>query len=355
MLALRLGILVTAVALAASPAGAAGNFKDVLDVPASASPLAAKSLLNGLTKAGKRVVAVGQRGHIVYSDDTGKTWQQAKVPVSSDLVAVSFPSPTKGWAVGHDGVILHSADAGATWVRQLDGRNAGQRMLDYYTAAADKGTLGSPEDAAKLLDEAKRIAGQGAENPFLDVWFADDSNGFVVGAFNLIFRTSDGGKTWEPWFHRTDNATRLHLYAIRGVGGDVYVTGEQGLVLKLDAGGRFRVVETPYKGSYFGVIGGGDAVLVFGLRGNAFRSVDGGRNWQRVDTGVQDGLTGASSLGERGLVLVSQSGRILVSDDGGARFAPLKIEQASPAAAVIDVGGAVAVAGPRGVRIQPLR
>jgi len=352
----RLCFVLAALVLAGSPAVAGGNFQDVLDVPARDSGLAAKTLLNGLAAAGKRLVAVGQRGHVVYSDDGGQIWRQAKVPVTADLVAVSFPTPQRGWAVGHDGVVLHSADAGATWTKQLDGRSAGRIMLAYYQAQADKGLLGSADDAARLVGEAGRVAAQGADNPFLDVWFADDNNGFIVGAFNLIFRTTDGGKNWEPWFHRTDNPSRLHLYAVRGVGADVYATGEQGLLLKLDhASGRFRALGTPYKGTYFGVVGDSDAVLVFGLRGNAFRSTDGGSTWQRVDTGVQEGLTGAAVVGAGKLVLVSQSGRVLVSNDGGAHFAPLKLERMTPASAVFPAGnGAVAIAGARGVRIQPL-
>ena len=203
------GAALASFALLAPAASPAAELRDVLDTPAAASAFARMGLLNGLARAGKRVVAVGQRGHVLYSDDAGRTWLQAKVPVSSDLVAVTFPTPSHGWAVGHDGVVLHSADAGATWIRQLDGRSAGQAMVAYYAAEAAKGGSG---DAAKLLDEAKRFAEQGAENPFLDVWFEDERTGFVVGAFNLILRTADGGKTWEPWLHRTDNPKTLHLY-----------------------------------------------------------------------------------------------------------------------------------------------
>src|SRR4029434_7244202 len=187
---------------------------------------------------------VDRGGPASYAADGGRSWVQAKVPVSSDLVAVTFPTPDQGWAVGHDGVVLHSADGGATWIREIDGRSAGQAMVAYYTAEAAKGGLGSPEQAAKLVDEAKRFAEQGAENPFLDVWFEDERTGFVVGAFNLVFRTADGGKTWEPWFHRSENPKTLHLYAIRPAGGALYVAGEQGLLLKLDReSGRFRALE----------------------------------------------------------------------------------------------------------------
>jgi photosystem II stability/assembly factor-like uncharacterized protein len=114
-LAWSLGVCV--LVLPVPPCAAAG-IADVLDTPAASSALAARSLINGVARAGHRIVGVGQRGHIVFSDDGGKRWTQARVPVSADLVAVSFPSARQGWAVGHDGVVLHTSDAGATWVRQ---------------------------------------------------------------------------------------------------------------------------------------------------------------------------------------------------------------------------------------------
>jgi photosystem II stability/assembly factor-like uncharacterized protein len=343
-----------AFALACPPAIAAAPFQDVLDTPAKESPLAPRSILNGVTGAGKRVVTVGQRGHIVYSDDAGKTWRQAKVPVSSDLVAVAFATPQKGWAVGHDGVVLHSTDGGVTWNKQLDGRSAGKRMEAFYAERAKIEPAAA--DAAALAEEGKRFAQQGAENPLLDVWFADENNGFVVGAFNLIFRTADGGKTWEPWFHRTDNPNRLHLYAIRQVGADLYISGEQGILLKLDpAASRFTAVDTGYRGTYFGITGTDEAVLAFGLRGNVFRSADGGEQWQKVETGLQEGITGAANCGGKQLVLVSQSGRMLTSDDAGASFRPVKLQQPAPASAVHCIANAAVIAGPRGVYAQAIR
>jgi photosystem II stability/assembly factor-like uncharacterized protein len=350
------GAALAAFALIAAAATPDAGFRDVLDTPAAVSTLAPTGLFNGLARAGQRVVAVGQRGHVVYSDDSGRTWIQAKVPVSADLVAASFPTATQGWAVGHDGVVLHSTDAGATWTRQLDGRSAGQAIVAYYSAEAAKGALGSPEQATKLVDEAKRFAEQGAENPFLDVWFENERTGFIVGAFNLILRTSDGGNTWEPWLHRSDNPKALHLYAIRPAGGELYITGEQGLLLRLDAAsGRFQAVAVPYKGTLFGITGNATSALVFGLRGNAFRSADAGKTWQKVETGLQVGLTAGATDNAR-MVLVSQAGHVLVSSDDGATFKPRKVERPVPAAAVLGLDRDVVVtAGPRGVRTQTLQ
>lgn len=343
--ALAAGGLWPLAARAAAPA-LTSPWRDVLDTPAQKSVLAPRTLLAGLARAGQRVVAVGQRGHVLLSDDAGQSWQQADVPVSADLVAVQFPTATAGWAVGHDGVVLHSADAGKTWARQLDGRSLGDVLVAHYTRSGDD----------KWLAEARRFASQVAENPFLDVWFDDARNGTIVGAFGLVLRTADGGKTWEPLLHATDNPKGLHLYAVRRIGAELFIAGEQGTALKLDRErGRFSALTLPYKGTLFGLVGKDRTVLAHGLRGNVVRSTDGGSNWQSVSTGVGVGLT-ASTLDERGrLIIASQAGHVLVSSDDGASFTLARVERPVPAAAVLSAGaGAVIVAGPRGVHNLPL-
>jgi photosystem II stability/assembly factor-like uncharacterized protein len=296
--------------------GPAPAFRDVLDTPAVKSPLAAQGMLLGLAQAGKRLVAVGQRGHVVLSDDNGKTWQQADVPVSSDLVAVHFPTAQRGWAVGHDGVVLHTADGGRSWTRQRDGRpNA-------------------------------------ADVPLLDVWFADERTGYAVGAFGLLLRTEDGGARWDNVSANADNPKSLHLYSVRGIGGKLFAAGEQGLLLKFDnAAGRWRAVELPYKGTLFGVTGNGRVLVAHGLRGNAVRSTDGGATWQAVSTGVPVGLTANAVDAEGRILLASQAGHLVASSDDGASFAPVKLQRPVPATAMLAAGTrTLLVAGPRGVR-----
>ena len=107
-----MGCFVLALSMAAAAANAAGP------QPAINSVRASKSLLLDVAVAGKRLVAVGERGHVVYSDDGGQTWAQASVPTRSLLTAVSFPTARDGWAVGHDGTVIHSADGGQTWTLQ---------------------------------------------------------------------------------------------------------------------------------------------------------------------------------------------------------------------------------------------
>lgn len=331
----------------------AGEFAEVLDTPAMPSALAAHSTLTGLARAGERLVAVGQRGHIVYSDDSGQHWLQASVPVSSDLVAVHFPSPDQGWAVGHDGVVLHSRDAGQSWTRQLDGRQVGPILLQHYNALLEH----DPQNADLQLRvaEARRMTEEGADKPFLDVWFQSDQVGYIVGAFNLILRTDNGGQSWTPLLDRTDNPGALNLYALRPVGEQLFVVGEQGLVLKLDrANDRFIATPTPYNGSFFGVTGKPGVALVFGLRGNVYRSTDDGASWSKVELGLPLSIT-ASTLADDGrIVLVSQAGHVLVSRDDGASFQLQANSTSAPVAAAQVVGGALVLAGTRGLRQSTL-
>lgn len=332
----------------------ASEFADVLDMPALRSELAARAMVTGLARAGERLVAVGQRGHILYSDDAGQHWQQAQVPVSSDLVAVHFVSSQQGWAVGHDGVVLHSSDAGQTWDRQLDGRQVGPIMLDYYQRQ-----LASHPDDADLqarVGEAQRMVEEGADKPFLDVWFENERVGYIVGAFNLIFRTNDGGLHWTPLLERTENPGSLNLYALRPVGDELFIVGEQGLVMKLDrASVRFTALPTPYNGSFFGVTGKPGVALVFGLRGNVFRSTDGGASWNKIDLGLPLSITASSVTADGRIVLVSQAGHVLVSTDDGASFQLQPNTALAPvAAAQVASGGSLVLAGSRGLRQLPL-
>lgn len=343
---------VCALALA-SPSQAA--FLDPLDVPAVQSKLAPRGIINGLAYAGKRMVAVGQRGHILYSDDAGQSWSQARVPVSTDLTAVFFASATRGWAVGHDGVVLTTTDAGGSWTKQLDGRTAGKLMQSYYTDNTPQGM--SPEQLAQLKADAARFAEEGPDKPFLDVWFENETTGYIVGLFNLIFKTEDGGKTWTPWFDRTDNPKLLHIYAIRSIGDELYLAGEQGMVLKLDkTAQRFKAKPVDYQGTFFGITGKAGSVIVYGLRGNAYRSADGGASWQKIETGISVGLTGATMTADGKILLVSQAGQVLASADDGRTFTRLKLERPIPAAAVLQAPGNVLVmGGMRGLQSQAIQ
>lgn len=346
LLTLLAGCVVATVAAAPSPA-----FQGPLEVHAAKSALALRAPLNAAASAGGRLIVAGQRGHILYSDDGG-TWTQAEVPVSSDIVALYFSTPTEGWAVGHEGVVLHTSDGGTTWTLQLDGKRIGALMRDHYAKLAQS----TDEAAQRVARDAEAFAEQGADKPLLDVWFEDAKHGFVIGAFSLILRTEDGGQSWTPWSDRIDNPNALHLYSIRPAAGGVFIVGEQGLVLKLDAARqRFVQVALPYQGTLFGVVGTASTAIVFGLRGNVFRTTDGGANWSKVETGVDAGISSGVVRGDGAVVLASQTGHLFVSSDAGASLRRTNTAVVAPIFALAETKGGVVLAGLGGVRAESVK
>jgi photosystem II stability/assembly factor-like uncharacterized protein len=342
--------IVIAIALTLTVGVADAGFADPLDTPAVASALAPRGLINGIAQAGQRIVAVGQRGHIVYSDNGGTSWTQAKVPVRSDLTAVCFPTARSGWAVGQDGVVLASHDGGATWSKQLDGRAIGPLLVRWYTEHVPKGM--DAKALARLRADAQRFKTEGPDQPLLDVWFENDRHGFVVGAFNLILETHDGGASWIPWLDRTDNPRALHLYAIRALGKNLWIAGEQGLLMELDRSAqRFRAVTLPYHGTLFGLADDAGVIMTYGLRGNAYLSRDGGVTWSKAETDTEANLTAATHAADGTLVLVSQTGQVLISKNHGASFTTAKPDRRVPASSVLPLpGGALLLGGPAGLQ-----
>ncbi|RFP19259.1 MULTISPECIES: YCF48-related protein [unclassified Duganella] len=350
----RLNLLVAlaaccALAPVARADGAGASGPAVLTQPALVTPKTLNAAMLAIAAAGQRLVAAGERGSILYSDDAGVTWRQASVPVGVSLTAVQFIDARQGWAVGHQGVVLHSADGGATWSKQLDGIQAAALALK---AAAN---VAGP-DQARALADATHLVEDGPDKPFLDLHFASARSGYVLGAYNLLFKTDDGGATWQPWQQHVANPKGLHLYGMRGAGGALYLAGEQGLLLRsTDQGASFIALPTPYKGSFFGLLAArGGALLAYGLRGNAYWSGDQGASWSKVETGVQASLAGGAELADGTLVLVSQGGDVLLSRDQGRSFAAqtgAALPPALPLAAVAQAGdGALVVAGLRGLR-----
>jgi photosystem II stability/assembly factor-like uncharacterized protein len=331
-------------------------FGDPLETPAerlggTAAPDGQPIL--ALTRTGPRVVGVGLRGVVVVSEDGGGTWRQARVPVQSDLAAVSLVTPRTGWAVGHEGVILRTDDGGDTWVKQLDGRSGAAAFTAYYQRRIDAG-----ESAlAPFQAQVKLNTRNGPSLPFLDVVFEDDRCGWAIGSFGMIVRTEDSGKTWTPWLDRIDNERFLNLNAAARIGADVFLAGEGGMVWVLDRpAGRFAARPTGYPGSFFGVLGAGEAVIAYGLRGTVYRSEDAGRSWQRVSTDLSANLTGgAVSADGKTVVLVSDGGLAISSDDAGRTFRRVAPRRPMLFTGAADAGGGrLVVAGMQGVHLEAM-
>ena len=280
------------------------------------APLAAKSLLLAVTQAGSTLVAVGDRGHILLSTDSGRTWMQSVVPTRAMLTGVSFADASHGWAAGHDGVILNTLDGGKSWQRQ------------------DKG--------------------DDLETTYLDVLFLDAQRGFAVGSYGKFVRTQDGGKTWQS---SAPSDHDIHYNRIVGTnGGRLFLAGESGsLLISTDAGLSWTPSNVPYDGSLFGYVPiDENKGVVHGLRGHILTTTDQGATWSPHHSEIKALIMGGVRLHSGVIVLGGQGGNFFISRDEGDSFVHWKPKDFSGSVAALieaDDGALIAVGEAGAVRL----
>lgn len=341
-------ILTAALFTAFGPAGAAPA---AWERPAPPATRAQQAVLLNVAQAGQRLVAVGERGLVLRSDDEGRHWTQSPAPVSVTLSKSYFVSAQTGWATGHSGVILRTDDGGQSWTRQLDGIEAARLAVAAYPADSPDPALRAQAAAARQLQQ------DGADKPFFDILFTDARNGFAIGAYGLIFRTEDGGTHWTPWMAHLDNPQGLHLYGMAKSAGALFIAGEQGLLLRsTDGGQQFHSVATPYKGSYFGIVAlsGGDLYL-YGLRGNLYRSSDQGKSWSKIEAPSQASFSAGLALSDSEALFANQAGQAFTSRHQAAALQAVPALALAPTTSIARTAdGAWVVSSMRGIaRIEP--
>lgn len=355
-------------------APAAFALADLIETPARQTDLATTNLLNDAVRVGDRIVAVGERGHIIYSDDDGKSWEQGSVPVSVTLTAVDFGTENHGWAVGHSGVVLHTEDGGENWSLQLTGIGASELAIaskEDQIAAMEKRIEEAPEpekgdlewamdDLIFAMENMQSDLDIGPVNPLLGVWFEDDQHGFVVGAYGMVLRTQDGGNSWIDLAPQIQNAQNFHLNSVtRITGGALVIVGEAGQIhVSVDNGATWERRESPYPGSLFGVIGTGQVneILAFGLRGNMLFSTDLGKNWRTVPNSAGATLNDGAVTDDGRITLVGNGGAVLMSSNGADSFREYFRNDRAGIMSVVPVSGTnLLVVGESGVKITDAR
>lgn len=316
-------------------------------------PLATTALSLDISRVGDTFVVVGERGHVLISEDQGRTWVQQRTPTRVPLTGVWFHDRNLGWAVGHDAVILRTEDGGENWCR---------------------------------VHHAPEL-----ERPLFDVWFEDARNGFAIGAYGYFLRSSDGGLTWQEEnleiaadedadpaddLEATDDAevaeddegwdddawlddgpmTDMHLNRVVLDGaGRIYLMAEAGVILRSDdRGASWTYLEPPYDGSFFGGLAPDDqSLLVFGLRGTMYRTWDGGMTWREVQLPVDTSLFGGGPIGKDRIVVVGTSGVMLVSKEGESfRLVQRPDRKALMSAMGTDDGALIVIGEPGVERIE---
>ena len=295
-------------------------------------------ILLDIGKAGDRLVAVGERGFALYSDDEGGAWTARATPVTRTLTGVAFKDAKTGVAVGHGGSVVRTEDAGASWAR---------------VEVEDAGT-----------------------DSLLDVQHLGGDHFIAYGAFGLYLDSTDAGRSWarrtiledtpaagaaeagaEPAAaegageEHLDEPFDRHISRVIKVGSTLLLVAESGTLARSnDDGASWTRLESPYEGSWFNALEIDDgAVLVFGMRGNVYRTADLGATWEKVPLSTTASLMGGTQLSDGRVLLVGNTGLLALSTDRG-RTLELHWSPASKGfAQVIEADGRLLTVGEAGI------
>jgi photosystem II stability/assembly factor-like uncharacterized protein len=295
----------------------------VLDSAAVMVKQPANVILLAVTRAGDRLVAVGEHGVIIFSDDNGTHWRQASVPVDVTLTCVGFANAGCGWAAGHFGMILNTRDGGKTWITQLNGIQANQLTLDAAQNLSDP--ISKMPAAPLAMRRAELFVESGPSKPFLCMLAQTADHALVLGSYRMAMSTTDGGRTWTDWSLHIGDRFSHNLYATSVIDSDIYIVGESGSVFcSTDNGNRFPMITPPSEVTLFGILGTrAGSIVVFGVAGVCFRTTDKGNSWSAIHLATTDNLTAGSVLSSGRVLVVSASGVVFASDDDGCSFVGL--------------------------------
>lgn len=323
----------------------ANSSSDLLELPATNSALAIKSVLMAMTPNNDAILVVGERGHIInwQNDDN---WQQLQSPVSVAITDVTILSDGSKVAVGHDGVILKVDSNSTTWRKVFTGKEITQfqiaQLKQQYQSLEQVILQTQDEDELEELtyqlddltfaiEDNQLELKSGPNKPLLSVTSTSNDTLFASGAYGILLSSKDKGETWQLVSNHLDNPDRFHLNTVIATADDqLYIVGENGMGFhSTDVGQTWSVMTLPYSGSLFGTLANTvkthtistddinstknkTQLVAFGLQGNIMVSLDGGGNWQHIKLPRSTSLLGGN-FSKQGKVYLVGHGGVIVS------------------------------------------
>lgn len=230
---------------------------------------------------------------IFYTTDGGHTWFPPGSPaILQGLRDVDLDASGRGYAAGNYGTILLTEDGGQSWTSQTSGvqnllRSVCVRSGRTWAAGSFGTVLGEPGVGLTGWSRVTTIG-----NTLRDAAFGDEQHGIIVGDAGLIFRTEDGGQTWQEvwvWGCRDANVVSVDM-----VGSDLawmcglYTGG--GVYRSLDGGVSWESVPLPITGHDYSVdfadASNGWCTVTVVSGSSICHSTDGGASWSEQPAGA---------------------------------------------------------------------
>jgi photosystem II stability/assembly factor-like uncharacterized protein len=288
---------------------------------AAASPRRPEKF-ESVTVVGSRAWAVGTGGSIFATGDGGAHWNAQDSGSSDELGVVSFSDLDHGWAAGTSGTILRTSDGGSTWEPCESG--AFSTVTDVSVVDDQTVWFVAGGTAVMTADGGasfRSVTLPGSWSSLID--FVDAEHGWVADGQGRLYRTSDGGVSWDDYsfgsprifFMAIDFSSPLDGWAFgNGCG---WTTTDGGQTWVQDTQPWDSQLAQPVQTVDFD----GAAGLAVGYNGTVLTTTDRGGSWQARAAGTSAALSAAAADSDGTAYAVGDNGLIIRSTDGGATWA----------------------------------
>jgi photosystem II stability/assembly factor-like uncharacterized protein len=276
---------------------------------------------------GKVLIAVGERGTILRSEDAGRRWQAVSLAASDfDLRAVIHHASSGAWiAAGTRGTILRSLDGGKTWNSLPNELNLTLATLfiepdsGALLIGGESGLIGRSTDAgASWL--MTRVKMQEPVTPVTAIHLLGNEL-VATSALGRFLISTDRGESWQllsmggnAYFTDAVLEPKSHALLLASHTGDLFRRGRpddswEKIELLIDGQKRF-ISAIRYDANT-------ESLLAVGHHGLAARSTDGGRQWHKIATGFNSSMESLAQFGDGRFVGFGEGGYIVTSADSG--------------------------------------
>jgi photosystem II stability/assembly factor-like uncharacterized protein len=175
------------------------------------------------------VLASGYWGTIYRSEDSGQSWTKSATGTKKLIYDISMADDLHGWAVGQLGLVLRTDDGGMTWQRQNTPKDDQGVQLFSVEAVSEAQAIAVGEWGTRIVttdggkswrDDSLTVSEEHPQFVWLSAFDQDrirdgqavfedvtlndvhclPSNRkycWIIGEFAYLFRSEDGGETWE--------------------------------------------------------------------------------------------------------------------------------------------------------------